>query len=80
MALNTWKDIGRVGEDAIITELESVEQKSQVIWGNGTVLLMFTNPRKALGYKVRWYLQPTKQTKRVGEEGEGTCFEQKKQM
>lgn len=76
MALNKWKDTGSV--DAIITELESVEQKSQVIWGNGNVLLRLTSPRKALGYKVRWYLKPTKQTKGAGEEGKGTCFEQKK--
>lgn len=76
MALNEQKDTGRV--DAIITELESVEQKSQVIWGNGNTVLRLTSPRKALGYKVRWYLKPTKQTKGAREERERTHFEQKK--
>lgn len=78
MALNERKDTGRV--EAIITELESVEQKSQVVWGNGNIVLRLTSPKKALGYKVRWYLKPTKQTKGAGEEGEGTRFEQEKPM
>lgn len=63
MALNKRKDTRRV--DAIVTKLESVEWKSQLIWGNGNVLLMLTSPRKALGYKVRWYLKPPSKQKEL---------------